>query len=99
MFEVLGAITPKMVCLNVLLLVADRNAVCYHNTGILGHLSLCHKLLGGHFLNVIPPEKDATHLLFLGLALKDFEQLKETFSDGLIPCCRHSPFNQSEAIP
>lgn len=55
MFEVSGAIIPRMVCLNVLLPAADRKAVIgYYNTEILGHLSLCLKLLGGNFLNVIP---------------------------------------------
>lgn len=49
-FEVLAAVTPTAVCLPV----ADRNAVCYTNTEILGHLSLCHKRLRGHFLKVIP---------------------------------------------
>lgn len=38
----------------VLLFVADRNAVCYYDTEIRGDLSLCHKLLGGHFLNAFP---------------------------------------------
>lgn len=53
-FEVLAAVILTAVCLSEQQPVADRNAVCYTNTEILGHLSLCHKLLRGHFLKVIP---------------------------------------------